>query len=110
MKNQSKIAALLAAGFVLGTGGVSFAQTSTGTGGKVVRPPSSTTGSGKDTGMNVPSGMSGNGPNGTGLVGHGTSPSKMNSSSGRKKSHHSKKKSQPSSTTSANGSAATMTQ
>ncbi len=94
MKNQSKIAALLAAGFVLGTGGVSFAQTSTsGTGGKVVSPPSSTTGSGKDTGMNVPSGMSGNGPNGTGLAGHGTSPSRTNSSSGRKKSHHGKKKS-----------------
>jgi hypothetical protein len=103
MKNQSKIAALLAAGFVLGTGGVSLAQTSTG--GKVVRPPSTTTGSGKDTGMNVESGMSGNGPGGVGVAGHGTSPTKKSSSSGKKKNaKHSKKKSH--SSKNSNGSAA----
>ena len=107
MKNQTKSAALLAAGFVFGTVSVSLAQTSTG--GKVVNPPSTTTGSGKDTGMNIPSGISGNGPGGVGTVGSGTIPGKTSASSSKKKSaKHSKKK--MTSSASSNGSAATTTQ
>ena len=108
---QSKIAALLAACFVLGSGSVLLAQTSTD--GKKVSPPSDTTGSGKDTGMNVPSGLSGNGPGGVGTVGAGAgttgaSPSQPSSSSKKKSGKHSKKKTTGS--TSSNGSSATATQ
>lgn len=94
--NQSKTAALLAAAFVLGTGSVLLAQASPG--GKKVSPPSATTGSGKDTGMNIPSGESGNGPGGVGTVGAGTivgktRPAKKSGSYSKKKSaNHSKKK------------------
>ena len=92
---QSQIAALLAAGFVLGTSSAVLAQTSTD--GKKVSPPSDTTGSGKDTGMNVPSGMSGNGGGGVGTVGAGAgttgaSPAKPSGSSSKKSTKHSKKK------------------
>ena len=110
--NQSQIAAFLAAGFVFGTAVVSLAQTAPD--GKKVKVPSQSTGSGKDTGMNIPSGMSGNGPGGVGTVGAGTvlgktSPAKTSASSSKKKgAKHSKKKTM--SSTSPSGSAATATQ
>ncbi len=68
-------AALLAAAFVLGANSLSLAQAPPA-GGKT---PTNTTGSGKDTGMNVPSGMSGNGPGG---VGASTSPTAVGATSG----------------------------
>ena len=137
MKNQSKIAALLAAGFILGTAGTSFAQSgpppaATGNG----APTGTTPGTGADSGAvktTQPATPSGpvTGTNAT-QVGTGDSQTKTgtddrpstdtgtsqgsasstpaSSSSGKKKHGRHGKKSQPSSTTNSNGSAATTTQ
>ena len=57
------------------------------------KTPSSATGSGKDTGMEVPSGMSGNAPGGVGTVASAsaTGAGKSGSAKSKKSVNHSKK-------------------
>ncbi len=81
---KSISAALLAASIVFGVSAVSLAQTApsaAGAGPTGAKAPSDTTGSGKDTGMQVPSGMSGNGPGGVGTAASPTATNPATSSS-----------------------------
>ncbi len=55
------------------------------------KTPSSATGSGKDTGMQVPSGMSGNGPGGVGTVASAAATGKSSAAKNKKSAKHSKK-------------------
>ncbi len=110
MKSQSKFAALLAAGFIFGTVGVSFAQ--------APPPPATGTPAGPVPGTNPTTVGTGDSQTKTGTGDRpsadttGGSQTSAPSTSGKKKHSRHGKKSQPntSATTSANGSAAKTTQ
>lgn len=90
MKNTFALSTLAAA-LLMGAGVPSFAQAPS----PHAKTPSQATGSGKDTGMEVPSGMSGNGPGGVGTVASptavGASTGKTGTSKPKKTAKHSKK-------------------
>ena len=86
MKRSLALSTLAAATLLIGTSAGAFAQAAS----PHAKTTTQATGSGKDTGMEVPSGMSGNGPGGVGTVASATATNPTTGKTGA-----SKKKSAP---------------
>ena len=92
MKKTLALSTLAAATLLIGTSAGAFAQAPS----PHAKTTTHVTGSGKDTGMEIPSGMSGNGPGGVGTIAsrNATNPTTGKTGASKKKSaSHSKKRS-----------------